>query len=540
MGFSGPLRSAPVRRYSALWLLGGALALVASLPDAATADDPLPPVADAGPAAGDASDPFPNEQAPLPELPEAGLAPPFPADPAGVPPPPFPEGPLGDGAMGRADEATEPPAASLPSAIAAPVPGGEPSAPASAPRPTSPDGTISVLVPPSSAPTGPAGGMIGLPNASPPADMRPAPPLPAPPPPVAMQATAVAVTPPPNQAADLVARGLELPFPLVTGSPTAEVSPPRPLALLEALERSGDRTRRLWITQAYWKLAAAAARVRYAAEAEERLTLVAPGESPDDLVLLDLATATARGESAMAGVDLVAAQQEIVDLVRLPVTDPPPWPVDRPLTTAYQTHFETIFAGRPATGRVRAIHRQLPLEYAALAARAEAVRAAESRFASTEALHAKGKKPIGAVLTAHDVIVEQAEAFVRAVRAYNLDIAEYVMAVADLSVPDERFAMMLIGQPTPWRQPLAASPPFSANDRVVPVGAQSFPPAQGAISPDLFPAGTPALQALPAVGQPTQATGGMGAIPVVPSRFTAPPNQPAGGPPPGVGAPFGG
>ena len=541
MGFSGPLRSAPVRRFSALWLVGGALTLGTLLPDAAAADDPLPPVADAGPAPGDASDPFPADQAPLPEPPEADLAPPppFPADPDGVPPPPFPEGPVGDGAMGRADEASQPPATTFPPAIAAPVPGSEPSA--SAPRSTSADGTISVLVPPSSPPTAPVGGVIGLPNPSPPAGVRPALPLPAPPPPVAMQATTVAVAPPPNQAADLVARGLELPFPLVAGSPTAEIAPPRPLALLEALERSGDRTRRLWITQAYWKLAAAAARVRHAAEAEERLTLVAPGESPDDLVLLDLATATARGESAMAGVDLVAAQQEIVDLVRLPVTDPPPWPVDRPLTAAYQTHFETIFAGRPATGRVRAIHRQLPLEYAALAARAEALRAAESRFASTEALHAKGKKPIGAVLTAHDAIVEQGEAFVRAVRAYNLDIAEYVMAVADLSVPDERFATMLIGQPTPWRQPLAAAAPFSGNDRVVPVGGQSFPPAQGANSPDLFPAGTPALQTPPAVGLPTQpAGGGIGAIPAAPSRFASPPNQPAGGPPPVVGAPFGG
>ncbi len=538
MGFSGPLRSAPVRRFPALWLLGGALALIAPFSGAAAAEDPLPPVADAGPAPGDASDPFPLEQAPLPEPPEAGLAPPppFPADPAGVPPPPFPDGPLGDGAQGRADEATESPAVISPPAILADLPGGEPSAPASA----SPDGTISVLVPPSSAPAGPAGGMIALPNPSPPAGVRPPPPLPAPPPPVAIPATTVAVAPPPSQAADLVARGLELPFPLVAGSPTAEVSPPRPLALLEALERSGDRTRRLWITQAYWKLAAAAARVRYAAEAEERLTLVAPGESPDDLVLLDLATATARGESAMAGVDLVAAQQEIVDLVRLPVTDPPPWPIDRPLTTAYQTHFETIFAGRPATGRVRAIHRQLPLEYAALAARAEAVRAAESRFASTEALHAKGKKPIGAVLTAHDAIVEQAEAFVRAVRAYNLDIAEYVMAVADLSVPDERFAIMLIGQPTPWRQPLAAAPPFAGNDRVVPVGGQSFAPAQGALSPDLFPAGTPAFQTPPAVGLPPQpGGGGLGSGPA-PGRFGPPPNPPAGSQPPVVGAPFGG
>ena len=544
MGFSGPLRSAPPQRFPAVWLVGMALALIGPLPGTTAADAPQPPFPQTGPSAGDQQDPPPDGQAPLPDPP-----PPFPADTTGPIAPPTPTPPpfpttdrLGDGPQGRADEATEPPGVtgSLPGAAA----GGEPLAPASEFAP--PDGTISVLVPTSSAPIDPAGltgGLTGPANPPAPPGIRPAPPFAPPPPPLAMQAAPPQLAAPLNQAAPLVARGLELPFPLVAGSPTAEVTPPRPLALLEALERSGDRTRRLWITQAYWKLAAAAAGVRFAAEAEERLALVAPGENADDLVLLDLATATARGESASAGVELVTAQQEIIDLVRLPVTDPPPWPVDRPLTAAYQTHFETIFAGRPATGRVRAIHRQLPLEYAALVARAEAVGAAERRFEAIEALHAKGKKPIGAVLTAHDAIVQQGEAFVRAVRAYNLDIAEYVMAVADLSVADERFATMLIGQPTPWRQPLAAVP-FAASDRVVPVAGQSFPPAsfppsQANLPPDVVPAGTPTLQIPPAVAPPGLPGGGGPANPA-PNRFAPPPNAPPGAQFPAVDPPIGG
>jgi len=251
------------------------------------------------------------------------------------------------------------------------------------------------------------------------------------------------------------------------------------LTLLESLERSPDRSRRLWITQAYWKLAAAAARSRFAAESEDRLALIAPGGNPEDLALLDLDTASARAESASAGVELVAAQQELIDLVRLPVSDPPPWPIDIPLTAAYQTHFETIFAARPATGRVRAIHRQLPMQHAAVVARGEAVDAAERRFSALEGLHAKGSKPIGAVLHAHDSLVAQEQAFVEALRAYNLAIAEYVMAVADLSVPDDRFATMLIGQPRPWRQAPPSAPAFGAG--VIPAsGTLPAPPLQGA------------------------------------------------------------
>jgi len=42
-------------------------------------------------------------------------------------------------------------------------------------------------------------------------------------------------------------------------------------------------------------------------------------------------------------------------------------------------------------------------------------------------------------------------------KAYNLDIAEYAMAVADLSVPDDRFVSMLIGTPIQWRPEPAAT-----------------------------------------------------------------------------------
>jgi hypothetical protein len=272
------------------------------------------------------------------------------------------------------------------------------------------------------------------------------------------------------------------------------------LTLLESLERSPDRSRRLWITQAYWKLAAAAARSRFAAESEDRLALIAPGGNPEDLALLDLDTASARAESASAGVELVAAQQELIDLVRLPVSDPPPWPIDIPLTAAYQTHFETIFAARPATGRVRAIHRQLPMQHAAVVARGEAVDAAERRFSALEGLHAKGSKPIGAVLHAHDALVAQEQAFVEALRAYNLAIAEYVMAVADLSVPDDRFATMLIGQPRPWRQAPPSAPAFGAG--VIPAsGTLPAPPLQGA--PPLPTGSIPTLGIAPPGSTPT-------------------------------------
>ena len=231
----------------------------------------------------------------------------------------------------------------------------------------------------------------------------------------------------------------------------------RPLPLVEALERSGDRSRRLWISQAYWKVSAGFAMLRWSTEALERLEMIAPGGDPHDRAVLDVAASAARADLADARAELVAAQQELVDLVRLPAGDPLPWPVDRPLAGPYQTHFEALFATRPAPGRIRAIVRMLPSKHEALEARAAAVVAAQKAMQMAEAAHAKGQRPIEAVTAAHAAVTGQQREFVKVMKAYNLDIAEYAMAVADLSVPDDRFVSMLIGTPIQWRPEPAAT-----------------------------------------------------------------------------------
>lgn len=229
----------------------------------------------------------------------------------------------------------------------------------------------------------------------------------------------------------------------------------RPLPLLEALERSGDRGRRLWITQAYWKVVEQAAVLRWTAEAAERLDLVAPSGDPHDRATLDVAVASRLADVAAARAALVSAQQELVDLVRLPATEALPWPVDRPLATSYETHFDVLFASRIATGRIRAIHRSLPLEHQEVDARAAAVLAAETAVEMAENDHARGARGIESVIAAHAALLEQQKALAKAVTRYNDDIVEYVMAVADFSVPDDQFATMLIGAPTPWRPAVA-------------------------------------------------------------------------------------
>jgi len=213
----------------------------------------------------------------------------------------------------------------------------------------------------------------------------------------------------------------------------------------------------------------------------ERLELIAPGGDPHDRASLDVAVAAARADLADARVRLGAGQQELVDLARLPFSEPLPWPVDRPLVEPYSTHFEAIFANRMATGRVRTIVRSLPARHESVASRALAVLAATKAIEMAEADHARGKRPIESVIAAHAALVTQQSAFVEAVRTYNVEIAEYAMAVADLTVPDERFVAMLIPAPAPWQaQPIA---PVSAN--ALPQASLTTAPQAVAVPPAL-------------------------------------------------------
>lgn len=324
-----------------------------------------------------------------------------------------------------------------------PVP--EAAAPSEAAPVTAADGTASIVVPaaepplvaepPAGEPRQPA----GVPAAAAAAEAV-APPFDATQPP-----TDNLREPPGDAAAALLAAALEPLDPAAASAASATAI--RPLTLLDAVRHPGDPSRRLWITQAYWKAATAGGWLRWAGEAVERLELVAPGADPHDRAVLDVATAAARADLAEARSQFGVAQQELVDLARLPVTDPLPRPVDLPLASPYQTHFDAIFAARIATGRTRAIARTLPARHEALEARADAVAAADRALAMAESDHARGRRPIEAVVAAHAALVGQQREFLAAVRAYNLDIAEYAMAAADLSVPDDRFVAMLIGPP---------------------------------------------------------------------------------------------
>jgi hypothetical protein len=220
----------------------------------------------------------------------------------------------------------------------------------------------------------------------------------------------------------------------------------RPTTLLELIARVGnDRSRQLAIVRDYWKLSAAQTDYNWAADELARLDQITAAKGlPVESAVLSSAQAGAHARLHEAQVGVVAAQQELGDLLAWPSTTPLPLAGDPPLVGPYRTYFDTLFAGRVPPPRTRTIDRTLPIRLEAIQDRTLAVQAASSAIRYAEEARGKGQADLQTLLNCHAELARQRRAFLSAVRDYNLDIGEYALAVADPALPNERLVAMLI------------------------------------------------------------------------------------------------
>jgi hypothetical protein len=237
-------------------------------------------------------------------------------------------------------------------------------------------------------------------------------------------------------ASDLMSQGL--------AAPKESALAGRPTTLLELIGRFGtDRARQVSVVRGYWKLSAAQADYNWAADELARLDQVAAAKGLEAAVL-SAAQAGAQARLHEAQIGVVAAQQELADLLGLPSNSQLPLAGDPPLVGPYRTYFDTIFAGRVPPPRTRVIDRGLPIRLQAIQDRTLAVQAASSAVRYADDARAKGQADLQTLLNCQGELARQRRAFLAAVRDYNLDIGEYALAVADPTLPNERLVAMLI------------------------------------------------------------------------------------------------
>jgi hypothetical protein len=239
----------------------------------------------------------------------------------------------------------------------------------------------------------------------------------------------------------------------------AEVLPPpeeqalagRELTLVKALAGASDRRQRHEITRAYWRLSMAVAACHLAADQTVLLDRLVPASDvalrpipPEDLKALEAARESAKALWTEAELQAVELQHVLADLLGWPLGEPLPLPADRPHIGTYQTKFELLFANRQPPVRTRMIDRTLPIRREAIETRAAAVQAARDALEVAFDGGQAGPVPVDRLLKSAAAIDRQRRLFLAAIEQYNLDIAEYVSAVAREGTTETEFVAMLI------------------------------------------------------------------------------------------------
>jgi hypothetical protein len=219
----------------------------------------------------------------------------------------------------------------------------------------------------------------------------------------------------------------------------------RGVSLIEALAFAADGPRQLEVTHAYWQLSAMAAEHQLRQQQAEALT--AFQARPGDEAILRTARAAASAALDEAALAVIEAQHELAQRALLPTSDPLPLAADRPHVGSYRTRFAEIFAGRPAPPRGQLLDRTLPLRREAIDRRAEAVRAADAAFATTQKAYLVGQAGLEVVLSSMTQWGYQRQQLIRAVADYNHEIAEYVVSVVARPGNPASLVAMLIKTP---------------------------------------------------------------------------------------------
>ncbi|HJT36696.1 MAG TPA: hypothetical protein VJ783_32035, partial [Pirellulales bacterium] len=226
----------------------------------------------------------------------------------------------------------------------------------------------------------------------------------------------------------------------------------KPTPLVDLVARLADRGQQTVLVQTYWKLSAALAEYRIAADESARLGQLLPpadatGKHPTD-PLLESRLASSEARLREAELAVVDAQYSLAELARLSPTDPPALPADLPHAGPYRTYFQERYA-RVAPPRGHLIDRSLPLLHRSLELRAmAAVSAADAADADHEAYHA-GKLDALTVIETLAELTRQRRAFIAAVRDYNVDIAEYAFSVVPPGLSSAQLVSVLIGPAKP-------------------------------------------------------------------------------------------
>lgn len=193
---------------------------------------------------------------------------------------------------------------------------------------------------------------------------------------------------------------------------------------------------------AYWRLAQSLGQYNLTRQLIDFWALL-PAQ-PGDEALFRTEKSSANSLLCEARVTLVADQHDLVEVADLVTQEELPLPSDPPHVGTYFTHFEKMFAGKPAPSLGRRLDAILPLCREVVESRACSTLTARNAAKLLADEYAAGRCTFAKLASAVTKWREEHQAFLRAAYVYNHNICEYVVSVSGVPTDPGTLVTMLI------------------------------------------------------------------------------------------------
>jgi hypothetical protein len=224
-----------------------------------------------------------------------------------------------------------------------------------------------------------------------------------------------------------------------------------PTSLANALAATAGPDKRSLI-QAYWRGREQVAAAQVVAQEAEllksleaaALALHAQPRGAEAMLRLRTAQLSADAAQQEAAIGILIAQFDLAQFMRRPPAGPWPWPVTPPHAGGYRLKLGDQSSAVQQASLIRQVSKAIPSRQEILQRRADAVVAADAARVELVLGFEQGQRPVSDAVASVRQLSDETLAFLDAQTQYNIQFADYVMAVAPPGTPDTTLAGVLV------------------------------------------------------------------------------------------------
>ena len=205
------------------------------------------------------------------------------------------------------------------------------------------------------------------------------------------------------------------------------------------LARANDSSLRLRVVKAYWQWTFCCSQQRLYEQQMARLQSIDLGDT--GVSGYESAKALLKIRQQQNELDLIEARHELSTLTLVSIGELT-WPGDFPVVSRFRTEYELLFQNRQAPPALEKINLALPKIWQLLAAQASAVEVLDKSLEESEAAYEAGEISMSALLASYQQLEQVEQQYLLTVKRYNVEIAEYVIAVTGQTSSRERLVGM--------------------------------------------------------------------------------------------------